>query len=88
MTSVLLFGVGSHSKCCKLEFDFAKKSKVLKKNRSITMARPIEPTPVLEDNDAERFLDSVRNTEPVSDDRQRWMNELVQQSRIAERNRR
>jgi hypothetical protein len=51
------------------------------------MARPIEPTPVLEGRDAEQFLDSVRNTEPVSNDRQRWMDNLVQQSRTAEQNR-
>jgi hypothetical protein len=51
------------------------------------MARPIEPTPVLEDRDAERFLESVRINEPVSNDRQRWMDDLVRQSRAAEQNR-
>lgn len=51
------------------------------------MARPIEPTPVLEGRDAEQFLASVRNDQPVSDDRQRWMDDLVRQSRIAEKNR-
>jgi hypothetical protein len=51
------------------------------------MALPIEPTPVLEGRDAEQFLDSVKVSAPVSDDRQRWMDKLVQQSRIAERNR-
>ena len=48
------------------------------------MARPIEATPVLKGRDAERFLDSVR-PEPVSEERQRWMQELIQQSREAER---
>lgn len=51
------------------------------------MARPIEPTPVLEGRDAERFLESVKINAPVSNDRQRWMDNLVQQSRIAENNR-
>lgn len=51
------------------------------------MARPIEPTPVLEGTDAEVFLASVRLNEPVSEDRQRWMADLVQQSKNAERNR-
>jgi hypothetical protein len=51
------------------------------------MARPIEPTPVLEGRDAEQFLESVRINAPVSDDRQRWMDNLVQQSRTAEQNR-
>lgn len=51
------------------------------------MARPIEPTPVLEDRDAEQFLESVKINTPVSDDRQRWMDSLVQQSRAAEQNR-
>jgi len=51
------------------------------------MARPIEPTPVLEGRDAELFLESVRVKAPVSDDRQRWMDDLVRQSRIAEGNR-
>ena len=48
------------------------------------MARPIEATPVLKGRDAERFLDSVR-PEPISEDRQRWMQELMEQSRKAER---
>jgi hypothetical protein len=51
------------------------------------MARPIEPTPVLEGRDAEQFLDSVRVNEPISNDRQRWMDTLVQQSKTAEQNR-
>jgi hypothetical protein len=51
------------------------------------MARPIEPTPVLEGTDAEQFLDSVRVNEPISNDRQRWMDILVQQSKTAEQNR-
>ncbi len=51
------------------------------------MARPIEPTPILEGDDAEQFLDSVKITERVSDDRRRWMDSLVQQSKLAESNR-
>jgi len=47
------------------------------------MARPIEATPVLEGRDAESFLESVR-PKPVSEERQRWMQELVQQSKKAE----
>jgi hypothetical protein len=49
------------------------------------MARPIEPTPVLEGRDAEVFLDSVRVSEPISEDRQRWMDDLVRQTEAAER---
>jgi hypothetical protein len=51
------------------------------------MARPIEPTPVIEGRDAEQFLDLVKVNEPISNDRQRWLDNLVQQSRIAEQNR-
>jgi hypothetical protein len=52
------------------------------------MARPIEPTPVLEGKDAEVFLASARiDQQAVSSDRQRWMDDLVRQSRIAEKNR-
>ena len=86
MTFVLLFGVILHLNCCRLKFDFERESKAFK-GRRVPMARPIEPTPVLEGRDAEQFLDSVRNTEPVSNDRQRWMDNLVQQSRTAEQNR-
>jgi antitoxin component of MazEF toxin-antitoxin module len=50
------------------------------------MAQPIEPTPVLEGRDAEQFWESVKVNEPVYD-RQRWMDNLVQQSRTAEQNR-
>jgi len=49
------------------------------------MARPIEATPVLKGRDADQFLESVRMTQPVSEDRQRWMSDLVQQSKAAER---
>ena len=48
------------------------------------MARPIEATPVLEGRDAERFLDSVK-TERISEDRQRWMDNVVRESKVAEK---
>ena len=49
------------------------------------MARPIEPTPILEGRDAEKFLDSVKVTAPMPEDRSRWMDDLARQSKAVER---
>lgn len=51
------------------------------------MARPIEATPVLKGRDADQFLESVKMAQPVSQDRQRWMDDLVRQSKAAEKSR-
>ena len=49
------------------------------------MARPIEATPILRKKDADTFLCHTRLDEPVSSDRVRWLEELAEASKSAER---
>ena len=49
-----------------------------------TMARPIEPTPIVKGKDAEVFLQDMKMEEPVSPDRLRWLETVAEASKSAE----
>jgi hypothetical protein len=49
------------------------------------MARPIEPTPVLEGKDAREFLDQIKVEELVSAGRSHWLEKLAQESKSVEK---
>jgi hypothetical protein len=53
----------------------------------LSMARPIEATPILKNRDADAFLSEMRCDEPVSSDRVQWLDTIAEASKSAERER-
>lgn len=68
----------------KVEREKLRAEKKAEKLNAKLASRPISPTPVLEGKDAEDFLEAVRITEPITTERQQWMDNLAEQSKAAE----